>query len=69
MKAILAQAGLTMDNVVKTTVFLQHMSDFAAMNAVYAEFFTEGAYPARSAVEVAALPKGGLVEIEVICAR
>jgi 2-iminobutanoate/2-iminopropanoate deaminase len=69
VKAILAQAGLTMDNVVKTTVFLQHMSDFAAMNAVYAEYFTEGAYPARSAVEVAALPKGGLVEIEVICVR
>lgn len=69
VRAILAQAGLTMDNVVKTTVFLQHMSDFAAMNAVYAEFFTEGQYPARSAVEVAALPKGGLVEIEVLCAR
>lgn len=53
-----------MDNVVKTTVFLQSMGDFAAMNAVYAEFFTEGQYPARSAVEVGALPKGALVEIE-----
>ena len=69
VKAILAQVGLTMDNVVKTTVFLQNMGDFAAMNAVYAEFFTEGSYPARSAVEVAALPKGALVEIEAICAR
>ena len=52
VKAILAQAGLAMDSVIKTTVFLQHMSDFAAMNAVYAEFFTQGSYPARSAVEV-----------------
>ena len=69
VKAILAQAGLTMDNVIKTTVFLQNMGDFAAMNAVYAEFFTEGSYPARSAVEVAALPKGALVEIEAICAK
>lgn len=69
VKAILAQAGLTMDSVIKTTVFLQHMSDFAAMNAVYAEFFTQGSYPARSAVEVGALPKGGLVEIECICAK
>ena len=58
IKAILTEAGLTMDNVVKTTVFLQNMGDFAAMNAVYAEFFTEGQYPARSAVEVGALPKG-----------
>ena len=66
IKAILAQAGLTMDHVVKTTVFLKNMSDFAAMNAVYAEFFTEGQYPARSAVEVAALPKGALVEIELV---
>lgn len=69
VKAILTAAGLTMDNVVKTTVFLQNMSDFAAMNAVYAEFFTEGQYPARSAVEVAALPKGALVEIETICVK
>ena len=69
VKAILEAAGLTMDNVVKTTVFLQNMGDFAAMNAVYAEFFTEGQYPARSAVEVAALPKGALVEIETICVK
>ena len=69
VKAILAEAGLTMDNVVKTTVFLQNMGDFAAMNAVYAEFFSEGNYPARSAVEVAKLPKGALVEIEAICVK
>ena len=69
VKAILEAAGLTMDNVVKTTVFLQNMGDFAAMNAVYAEFFTEGQYPARSAVEVAALPKGALVEIATICVK
>ena len=69
VKAILEAAGLTMDNVVKTTVFLQNMGDFAAMNAVYAEFFTEGQYPARSAVEVAALPKGALVEIKTICVK
>ena len=69
VKAILEAAGLTMDNVVKTTVFLQNMGDFAAMNAVYAEFFTEGQYPARSAVDVAALPKGALVEIETICVK
>ena len=69
VKAILEAAGLTMDNVVKTTVFLQNMGDFAAMNAVYAEFFTEGQYPARSAVEVAALPKGALVESETICVK
>ena len=69
VKAILEAAGLTMDNVAKTTVFLAHMSDFAAMNAVYAEFFTEGNYPARSAVEVGALPKCALVEIETICLK
>ena len=69
LKAILTEAGLIMDNVVKTTVFLQNMGDFAAMNAVYAEFFSEGSYPARSAVEVGALPKGALVEIEAICSK
>lgn len=69
VKAIVEAAGLTMDHVAKTTVFLQNMGDFAAMNAVYAEFFTEGNYPARSAVEVGALPKGALVEIETICIK
>ena len=65
VKAILAEAGLTMGNVVKTTVFMADMNDFADMNAVYAEFFTEP-YPARSAVAVKTLPKGALVEIEVV---
>lgn len=67
-KAILAEAGLSIDNVVKTTVFLADMGDFAAMNAVYAENFTEP-FPARSAVAVKELPKQVLVEIEVIALR
>ena len=66
VKAILAEAGVSMDRVIKTTVFLKDMNDFAAMNEVYATFFTEGNYPARSAVEVARLPKDALVEIEAI---
>lgn len=65
VRAILEEVGLTMNNVVKTTVFMADMSDFADMNSVYAEFFTEP-YPARSAVAVKTLPKGALVEIEVI---
>lgn len=65
VKAILEGAGLSMNNVVKTTVFMADMNDFAEMNSVYAEFFAEP-YPARSAVAVKALPKGALVEIEVI---
>ena len=65
VKAILESAGLTMGNVVKTTVFLADMNDFTEMNSVYSEFFAEP-YPARSAVAVKALPKGALVEIEVI---
>ena len=64
---ILREAGLEMDNVVKTTVFLQDMGDFTAMNEVYATFFT-GSCPARAAVEVAKLPKGALVEIEAVAA-
>lgn len=68
LKAILAEAGLSVDNVVKTTVFLADMNDFAAMNAVYAEAFT-APFPARSAVAVRELPKQVLVEIEVIAAR
>lgn len=67
VKSILAEAGLTLADVVKTTVFLADMNDFAAMNEVYAEYFTAPA-PARSAVAVKTLPKGGLVEIEVIAA-
>ena len=65
VKAILEKAGLTMNDVVKTTVFMADMNDFADMNAVYAEFFSEP-YPARSAVAVKTLPKGALVEIEVV---
>ncbi len=65
VNAILEEVGLTMGNVVKTTVFMADMNDFADMNAVYAEFFTEP-YPARSAVAVKTLPKGALVEIEVV---
>jgi len=66
-QAILKEAGLALGNVVKTTVFLADMSDFAAMNEVYASFFT-APYPARSAVAVKTLPKGALVEIECIAA-
>jgi 2-iminobutanoate/2-iminopropanoate deaminase len=63
LKNVLESADSGLNFVVKTTVFLQNMSDFAAMNAVYSEFFPENA-PARSTVAVAALPKGALVEIE-----
>lgn len=69
VKAILEAAGLGMDRIVKTTVFLSDMNNFGAMNEVYATFFTEGSFPARSAVEVARLPKDALVEIEVIAAK
>lgn len=68
MQNILAEAGLTMDNVVKTTVFLADMADFAEMNSVYAEFFPNTC-PARSAIAVKTLPKNALVEIECIAAR
>ena len=68
VQAVLEEAGLTMDAVLKTTVFLSDMNNFGAMNEVYASFFTEGSFPARSAVEVARLPKDALVEIEVIAA-
>ncbi len=68
IKAILNEAGLTMDNVVKTSVFLADMNDFAAMNEVYATFFNGNA-PARSAVAVKELPKDARVEIECIAVR
>jgi len=67
-RAILESAGLSLANVVKTTVFLADMADFAAMNEVYASFFA-APFPARSAVAVKALPKGALVEIECIAAK
>jgi 2-iminobutanoate/2-iminopropanoate deaminase len=68
LKAVLVEAGLGLESVIKTTVFLQNMSDFAAMNAIYATYLApEGVVPpARSTVQVAGLPKGVLVEIECI---
>ena len=68
IKAILAEAEFTMADIVKTTVFLADMADFAAMNEIYASQF-EGDFPARSAVAVKTLPKNGLVEIEVIALK
>ena len=67
-QAILQSAGLSLANVVKTTVYLADMGDFAAMNEVYAQFFTQP-FPARSAVAVKVLPKGALVEVECIAAK
>jgi 2-iminobutanoate/2-iminopropanoate deaminase len=67
--AVLAAAGLGPSDVAKVTVFLADIADFAAVNAVYAEFFTGPVLPARSAVQVAALPKGGLVEIEAVALK
>lgn len=68
LKAILEEAGLALSNVVKTTVYLADMGDFAAMNEVYSQFFAQP-FPARSAIAVKALPKGALVEVEVVAAR
>jgi 2-iminobutanoate/2-iminopropanoate deaminase len=58
-----------MSNIIKTTVFLSDMNNFGLMNEVYADFFTDGSFPARSAVEVARLPKDALVEIEAIASK
>lgn len=69
LRAILLAAGTDLDRVVKTTVFLKDMNDFAAMNAVYAEAFGTENCPARAAVQVARLPKDALVEIEAIALR
>lgn len=66
LKAILEAAGATLQDVVKTSVFLKNMNDFAAMNAVYAKYFDDATAPARACVEVARLPKDVLVEIECI---
>lgn len=68
VKAILEEAGLALSNVLKTTVYLADMDDFAAMNEVYSQFFAQP-FPARSAIAVKALPKGALVEVEVVAAR
>ena len=67
--AVLAAAGLAFADVVKTTIFLTDMADFAAVNAVYGECFDGGPVPARSTVAVAALPRGSAVEIEVVAQR
>ncbi|MBK5245810.1 MAG: RidA family protein [Peptostreptococcaceae bacterium] len=66
VKAVLEEAGSSMEKVLKTTVFIKDMNDFAKVNGIYAKFFTEGSFPSRSAVEVARLPKDVLVEIEAI---
>ena len=68
LKAILAEAGLSMANVAKTVIFLADINDFAAVNAVYAKAFAEP-FPARSCVQVAAIPKGAKLEIECIAVR
>ncbi len=65
LKNVLEAAGSSLESVVKTTVFLRDMGDFPKMNAIYGEFFTEN-FPARSTIQVAALPKGGAVEIEAV---
>ncbi|MDD4515189.1 RidA family protein [Massilibacteroides sp.] len=68
IQAILTEAGYSMENIVKTTVFLADMADFTAMNEVYATQF-KGAFPARSTIAVKTLPKNGLVEIEIIAVK
>lgn len=68
VKAVLEAAGSSMANVVKTTVFLADMNDFAVVNGIYAEYFTEP-FPARSAVQVACLPKNGKIEIEAVAVK
>lgn len=65
IQTILAEQGLTLDNVVKTTIFVTNLDDFATVNAAYGEFFKQP-YPARSTIQVAALPKQAVVEIEAI---
>ena len=65
---MLQEAGLTLDNVVKTTVFVQDLGDFGTVNEIYGTYF-HGGFPARSCVQIAALPKGALVEIECIAVR
>lgn len=68
VKALLESQNLDFSNVVKTTVFLDNMDDFNTVNSIYAQYFVEP-YPARSAVEVGSLPKGALVEVEVIACK
>jgi len=66
IRNLLEASGSSMDKVLKTTVFIKNMDEFGKMNEVYAEYFTKGSFPSRSAVEVARLPKDVLVEIETI---
>ena len=68
LQDILEEAGMTLDNVVKTTIFLDDMDNFDAVNEVYASYFT-GTAPARSCVQVSKLPKGGMVEIEAVAVK
>lgn len=69
VKAILAEAGLEMSSIIKSLVFITDMNDFGKVNGVYAQYINGDVLPARSCVQVAALPKGGLVEIEVIAKK
>ncbi|MBQ2819749.1 MAG: RidA family protein [Clostridia bacterium] len=69
IKSILAEAGLGMENIIKTVVFIKDMNDFAKVNAIYSEYINGDILPARSCVEVARLPKDALVEIEAIAVR
>lgn len=69
LKAILAEAGLGLSDIVKALIFLQSMDDFGAVNEIYASYINADPLPARSCVEVAKLPKGGLIEIEVIALK
>lgn len=66
LEAILTEAGLTFSNVVKATIFLKNMDDFAVMNDIYASYFTEGSYPARETVQVSCLPRNVDIEISMI---
>ena len=68
LRAVLSAAGLDFADVVKTTIFLADMEDFAAVNSIYAEYFTEP-YPARSTVQAAGLPKGARIEVDVVARR
>lgn len=68
LQAVLNEAGLSLDNVVKTTVFVQDLADFSTVNEIYGTYF-HGGFPARSCVQIAALPKNALVEIECIAVR
>ena len=66
LEAILTEAGLTFNNVVKATIFLKNMDDFAVMNDIYASYLTEGSYPARETVQVSCLPRNVDIEISMI---